>query len=90
MLHCPHFRDLRSGRLRNIDIGSEFLDSPRPSVALINLLSLCAKGPARLQPLGSFVRLSLKVREKWLQENVSCGLQLTQTCACEIIRGADV
>ena len=28
--------------------------------------------------LGSFVRLSLKVREKWLQENVSCGLQLNQ------------
>ena len=27
---------------------------------------------------GSFVRLSLKVREKWVQENVSCGLQLTK------------
>ena len=78
MLYCPHFRDLRNSRLRNIDIGSEFLDSPRPSVALINLLSLCAKEPTRLQSLGSFVRLSLRLREKWLQENVSCGLQLTQ------------
>ena len=78
VLYCPHFRDLRNSRLRNIDIGSEFLDSPRPSVALINLLSLCAKEPTRLQSLGSFVRLSLRLREKWLQENVSCGLQLTQ------------
>ena len=47
-------------------------------MALINLLSLCAKDPSRIHPLGSFARLSLKVREKWLQENVSCGLQLTQ------------
>ena len=31
-----------------------------------------------IQSLGSSVRLSLKVREKWLQENVSCGLQLIQ------------
>ena len=75
VLYCPHFRDLRNNRLRNIDIGSEFLDSPRPSVALINLLSLCAKEPTRLQSLGSFARLSLRLREKWLQESVSCGLQ---------------
>ena len=31
-----------------------------------------------IQSLGSSVRLSLKVREKWLQENVSCGLKLSQ------------
>ena len=57
---------------------SEFLESPRPSAALIDLLALCAKEPTQLQTLGSFVRLSLKVREQWLKENVSCGLQLTQ------------
>ena len=78
VLHCPLFRDLRSTRVRNIEIGSEFLDSPRPSAALIDLLALCAKEPTQLQSLGSFVRLSLRLREKWLQENVSCGLQLTQ------------
>ena len=89
MLHCPLFRDLRSTRVRNIEIGSEFLDSPRPSAALIDLLALCAKEPTQLQSLGSFVRLIsfsfshcsrtiLKVREQWLKENVSCGLQLIQ------------
>ena len=40
-------------------------------------LSLCTKDSARLQSLGSSVRLSLQARERWLQENVSCGLQLT-------------
>ena len=75
VLHCPHFTDLRNSRLRNIETGSEWIESPRPSVALINLISLCTKEPTRLQSLGSFVRLSLRVREKWLQENVSGGLQ---------------
>ena len=36
----------------------------------MKLLSLCAREPSRLQSLGSFVRLSLKLREKWLRENV--------------------
>ena len=44
-LHCPHFRDLRSSGLRNIEIGSEFLESPRPSATLLDLLALCAKEP---------------------------------------------
>ena len=75
VFHCPHFTDLRNSRLRNIETGSEWIESPRPSVALINLISLCTKEPTRLQSLGSFVRLSLRVREKWLKENVSGGLQ---------------
>ena len=47
-------------------------------MALIDLLSLCAREPKWIEPLGSFVRLPLEVREKWFQENVSCGLQLAQ------------
>ena len=42
------------------------IDSLRPSVALIRLRSLCTKEPTRLQSLGFLVRLSLRVREKWL------------------------
>ena len=72
--NCPQFRDMRISRLRDIETGSELNESPRPSVDLVDLLSLCAKEPARIQPLGFFSRLSLKVREKLLQENVSCGL----------------
>ena len=49
-----------------------------PSAALIDLFSLCAKEQMKLQPLGSFVRIFLKAREKWLKESVSCGLQMTQ------------
>ena len=64
VLHCPHFTDLRNSKLRNIETGAEWIESPRPSVALINLISLCTKEPTRLQSLGSFVRLSLRVREK--------------------------
>ena len=78
VVHCPQFRDLRTSRLRDIETGSELIESPQPSVALINLLSLCAKEPPRIQPLGSSARLSLKVREKWIQEKASCVLQLTQ------------
>ena len=59
------------------ETGSELVESPRPSAALIDHLSLCTKDSARLQSLGSFVRLSLQGRERWLEENVSCGFQLT-------------
>ena len=51
----------------------------RPSAAIVDFLSSCTREPTQIQPLGSFARLSLNVREKWLQDNVSCGLQLTQT-----------
>ena len=46
-----------------------------PCVSLISLISLCTKEPTRFQSLGSLARLSLRVREKWLKENVSGGLQ---------------
>ena len=55
IFHCPQFRDLGTSRFRDIKIGSEFIESARPSVALINLLSLCAKETSRIHPLGSFV-----------------------------------
>ena len=47
----------------------------QPGAALVELLSLCAREPSRLQSVGSFVRLSLRSREQWLRENVSGGLQ---------------
>ena len=86
VLHCPLFKDLlvRSSKLRDIETGSEFIESPRPSVALKILLSSCAKEPARIQPLGSFVQLSLKLRERWLQDNVVGGLQLTPAVQVEL------
>ena len=79
VLHCPLLRDLRTDRVREIEIGSEFGEFPPPSVALLDVLSWCARELARIQFVGTFVRLSLKMREQWLQENVSGGLQLTHT-----------
>ena len=77
VLHCPLYKGVRSSKLRDIESGSEHVESPRLSAALIDHLSLSTKDSARLQSLGFFVRLSLQARERWLQENVSCGLQLT-------------
>ena len=62
--------------MESIEIGSEYEDTQQPSVALVKLLSLCAREPSRLQSLGSFVRPSLNLRDKWLRENVSGGLQI--------------
>ena len=82
VLHCPLYKGVRSSKLRDIESGSEHVESPRLSAALIDHLSLSTKDSARLQSLGgnrwgSFVRLSLQGRERWLEENVSCGFQLT-------------
>ena len=92
VLHCPLFKDLlvRSSKLRDIETGSELIESPRPSVALKILLSSCAKEPARIQPLVSFVQLSLKLRERWLQDNVVGGLQLTPAVQVGLPRSAVV
>ena len=62
--------------MESIEIGSEYEDTQQPSVALVKLLSLCAREPSRLQSLGSFVRPSLNLRDKWLRETVSGGLQI--------------
>ena len=62
--------------MESIEIGSEYEDTQQPSAALVKLLSLCAREPSRLQSLGSFVRPSLNLRDKWLRETVSGGLQI--------------
>ena len=62
--------------MESIEIGSEYEDTQQPSAALVKLLSLCAREPSRLQSLGSLVRVSLNLRDKWLRENVSGGLQI--------------
>ena len=59
----------------NIEIGSDYEDTQQPDAALVKLLSLCVREPSRLQSLGSFVRLSVRLLEQWLRENVSGGLQ---------------
>ena len=61
--------------IENIEIGSDYEDIQQPDAALVKLLSLCVREPSRLQSLGSFVRLSLSLREQWLRENVSGGLK---------------
>ena len=53
----------------------EYDATQQPGAGLVKLLSLCAREPSRLQSSGSFVRLSLSLREQWLRENVSGGLQ---------------
>ena len=61
--------------MESIEIGSEYEDTQQPSAALVKLLSLCAREPSRLQSLGSFVRLSLSLREQLLRKSVCGGLQ---------------
>ena len=55
---------------------SEFSSFPPPCDALCRLLSLCIKEPALASQFGSFIRLSLRAREKWLQGTVSGGLRI--------------
>ena len=62
--------------IENIEIGSDYEDTQQPDAALVKLLSLCVREPSRLQSLGSLVRVSLNLRDKWLRENVSGGLQI--------------
>ena len=52
---------------------------PRPCEVLYRILPLCINNPAMANQLGTFIRLSLSVRERWLQESVSGGLHMDPT-----------
>jgi hypothetical protein len=79
IFHCPLFTDLRTGSLfqrRAAEVVSEFNSFPRPCDVLCRILPLCIKEPVMANQLGSFIRLSLRVRERWLNETVSGGLHI--------------
>ena len=77
--YCPLFTYLRTGPLflrGPAEVVSEFNSSPRPYEVLCRILPLCIKVPRLANQLGSFIRLSLRVRERWLQESVDGGLHI--------------
>ena len=79
IFHCPLYTDLRTGSLfrrRAAEVGSEHCSFPRPYSILFRTLPLCIKEPALANQLGSFIRLSLRVREGWLEEAVRGGLHI--------------
>ena len=79
IFHCPLYTDLRTGSLfrrRAAEVRSEHCSFPRPYSILFRTLPLCIKEPALANQLGSFIRLSLRAREGWLEEAVRGGLHI--------------
>jgi len=77
--HCPLFTKARSGPLfreRAAGIVSEFHSFPHPYMALVHSLPFWWEQSMRVQELGSFIRLSLRVRDKWLDGAAVGGLRI--------------
>ena len=79
IFHCPLFTDLRTGyrfRRRAAEVVSECNSSPRPCDVLCRIMPLCIKESVLANQLGSFIRLFLRARERWLNYTVSGGLHI--------------
>ena len=71
---CPLFSNLRSGPIARqraeYNNDAEFRALPCSSDTFSDFLTRCVQEPALAQSLGSYTRLSLQERERWLSETV--------------------
>ena len=87
LFYCPLFTHLRTGPLwRTVETRTEFDNSPHPCDILCQVLPLCIKDRALAQHLGTFIRLSLSVRGRWLSDTVAGGLHIDSAARTHIQR----
>ena len=81
---CLLFSNLRKGSLARARVAAdvaEFHTSTCPSDRFLDLLTRCVQEPVLAQSLGSYTRLSLRERERWLSETVGETLQVDPACS---------
>ena len=82
---CPlFFSNLRNcplARASAADDDAEFYILPCPRDRFLDLLTRCAQELVLAQSLGSYNRLSLRERGRWLSETVGETLQVDQACS---------
>ena len=81
---CPLFSHLRNGPLARARVAedvAEFHILLCLSDRFLDLLTRCVQEPVLAQSLGSYTRLSLRERERWLSETVGETLQVDPECS---------
>ena len=68
-------------RARVADDDAEFHNLLCPSDRFLDLLTRCVQEPVLAQSLGSYTRLSLRERERWLSETLGECLHVDAACS---------